>query len=73
MNQIGRIRMDAFWAETEKLKLKLLAAYGKLADEGKLNEKQMDQIAILLDEMDKYGQEEFAEKLREICGSLPGE
>jgi hypothetical protein len=61
----------SIWAETEKLKLKLLAAYGRLADEGELTEDQLQQITDLLEEMDKYQQEEFADKLREICGSDP--
>lgn len=61
------------WVETEKLKLMLLSAYARLADEGKLTEEQLSQITDLLEDMDKFSQEDFSDRLREICGFIPGE
>jgi hypothetical protein len=63
----------SIWAETEKLKLMLLSAYVRLVDEGQLTEEQLSKITDLLEEMDKYSQEDFSDRLREICGFIPGE
>jgi hypothetical protein len=63
----------SLWLETEKLKLMLLSAYARLVDEGQLSEAQLDQITDLLEDMHKYSQEDFSDKLREICGFIPGE
>lgn len=63
----------SIWLETEKLKLMLLSAYARLVDEGQLTEDQLSQITDLLEEMDSYSQEEFNDRLREICGFIPGE
>ena len=61
------------WLETEKLKIMLLSAYARLVDEGQLTEDQLAQITDLLEDMDEYSQEDFSDKLREICGFIPGE
>ncbi|MGE5577205.1 MAG: hypothetical protein ACM3TT_08450 [Syntrophothermus sp.] len=58
--------MTELFEETERLKLRLIGAYEKMCEQGRITEKQLESIIALIDRIDEYSREEVEARLRAL-------
>lgn len=58
--------MSELFEEAERLKLRLIGAYEKMYEQGRLSEEQLESIIALIDRIDEYSREEVEARLRAL-------
>lgn len=64
--------MVDLFEETERLKLRFIAAYDRLCEQGLISEADLDEIIDILDRIDEVSEEELVAKLGKYQGAVPG-
>ncbi|MGI6036384.1 MAG: hypothetical protein ACOYCE_11350 [Limnochordia bacterium] len=57
--------MDLF-IQMERVKLRFIAAYERLLEEGQISEAEMEGVIQLIDQMERMDREEFAARLAKL-------